>query len=70
MVRKWLEKIRGTRSRKQADSAIKEAEESIAAAKDRQPQLNALAEYLENRKNQNGFGEDFYITLSRPRGSL
>jgi hypothetical protein len=30
------------------------------------PHMNALAAYLERRKNQNGFGDDFEYTL-RPK---
>jgi hypothetical protein len=33
-----------------------------------EPRVNKLAAWLENRRNQNGFGEDFEYTL-RPRGA-
>lgn len=31
------------------------------------PRMNAIVAYLERRKSQNGFGEEFEVTL-RPRG--
>ncbi|CAN5425631.1 hypothetical protein BH09ACT9_BH09ACT9_00810 [soil metagenome] len=45
----------------QADAASKQIE-------DQQPQVNALTEYLERRKLQNGFGADFEYSL-KPRES-
>lgn len=45
------------------------AEESLQQTKDQQQRVNALTLYLENRKGQNGFGEDFDITFRNPRSA-
>lgn len=42
------------------------AEESLELVKAQQPRVNLITAYLERRKNQNGFGEDFEFTL-RPK---
>ena len=44
------------------------AEESLAETRDRQSYVNTLTSYLAERKGQNGFGEDFEITLN-PRSA-
>lgn len=50
----------------------KEVHESAQVAaeqlKVQQPHVNAVALWLERRHSQNGFGEDFEITL-RPKGA-
>ena len=43
------------------------AETSLQKTQEQQPHVNALVTYLENRKGQNGFGEDFEITIRNPR---
>lgn len=45
------------------------AEASLRETRDQQEHVNALTSYLENRKGQNGFGEDFDVTFLRPRRS-
>ena len=45
------------------------AEESLAETRDRQAHVNALTSFLAYRKDQNGFGEDFEITLTPRRAS-
>jgi hypothetical protein len=44
------------------------AEKSLNETRSRQDHVNALTSYLETRKGQNGFGEDFEITLN-PRSA-
>lgn len=44
------------------------AEKSLEETRSRQEHVNALTSYLETRKGQNGFGEDFEITLN-PRSA-
>ena len=44
------------------------AAQSLADTAAKQPHVNALTSWLDNRKNQNGFGEDFEFTLV-PRGA-
>jgi len=44
------------------------AEESLRTTRSQQEHVNALTSYLESRKGQNGFGEDFEITLN-PRSA-
>jgi hypothetical protein len=43
-----------------------QADASMRRVAEQQPHVNALTSWLENRKNQNGFGEDFEYTL-RPK---
>lgn len=45
------------------------AEESLTETRGKQPHVNALTSYLNNRTGENGFGEDFEITLI-PRRAL
>lgn len=45
------------------EELTRKAEESLKQTQAQQPKVNALTTYLENRKNQNGFGEDFEYTL-------
>lgn len=44
----------------------KQTAEVQAMIKREGPRMNAVADYLEKRKNQNGFGTDFEYTL-KPR---
>lgn len=41
----------------------KQTDEVNATLKREGPRMNAIASYLEKRTNQNGFGEDFELTL-------
>lgn len=43
------------------------AEESLRETRDQQEHVNALTSYLNDRQGQNGFGEDFGITLNPRR---
>lgn len=61
----WLRKKGSTRV--DPDKLNQQAEEAIRITSDQQERVNTLTSYLNNRKNQNGFGEDFEYTL-RPRG--
>lgn len=47
----------------------RKAEESLKETQSQQDHVNALTSYLEKRKGQNGFGEDFEISLLIPRRS-
>lgn len=47
----------------------RQAEESLTETRSQQPHVNALTSYLETRKGQNGFGEDFNVTFLVPRRS-
>lgn len=49
------------------DQLSQKAEESLTETRNRQAHVNALTSYLEIRKGQNGFGEDFEITLNPRR---
>lgn len=62
----WKQKLRG----KRIDPAdlTRKADESLRTTSGQQERVNMLTEYLERRKNQNGFGEDFEYTL-RPKGT-
>lgn len=42
------------------------ANEAAEQLKQQKPRVNNITSWLENRKDQNGFGEDFEYTL-RPR---
>lgn len=45
------------------DALERQAEESLQLVKEQQPHVTALTTWLNNRKGQNGLGEDFEITL-------
>lgn len=47
----------------------RQAEESLTETRSQQSHVNALTSYLETRKGQNGFGEDFNVTFLVPRRS-
>lgn len=48
------------------DALARQADESLRLTREQQPYINALTTWLNNRKDDNGLGEDFEITL-RPR---
>ena len=60
MSPKWLRK---RAPRIDPDELSRTAEESLEETRSQQAHVNALTSFLENRKGQNGFGEDFEITL-------
>lgn len=64
MSPKWLKR---RTPRVDPDELARTAEESLAETRRRQPHVNALTSYLNNRTGQNGFGEDFEITLNPRR---
>ena len=66
MIRKWF---RRRPPRVDPDKLLKKAEESLEETRNQQEHVNALASYLDRRKGQNGFGEDFDITILVPRSS-
>lgn len=41
----------------------RKAEESLRITRSQQARVNYITAWLNNRKNQNGFGEDFELTL-------
>lgn len=43
----------------------RKAEESKRRTNSQQPRVNSITSYLHERKNQNGFGDDFEYTLRR-----
>lgn len=51
------------KSRIDPDELNREAQESLAETKSNQTQVNAVTAWLIKRSNQNGFGEDFEISL-------
>lgn len=48
------------------DELDAQSEAAIRRVADQQPHVNTLTAYLERRKNQNGFGDDFEYSL-RPK---
>lgn len=60
MIRSWSSKHP---SRIDPDEVERVATDSLAKVRKQQPRVNALTSYLERRKDQNGFGEDFEYTL-------
>lgn len=60
MSRKWFSK---RKPRIDPDEMTQMAEESLAETRERQAHVNAITSYLDRRQGQNGFGEDFEITL-------
>lgn len=65
MSPKWLKK---RAPRVDPDEMSRVAEESLRETRNQQAHVNALTSYLNNRRGQNGFGEDFEITLN-PRSA-
>ena len=66
MALRWLSRHA---PRVDPNEILRLAEESITETREKQPHVNALTSYLNNRTGQNGFGEDFEITLI-PRRAL
>lgn len=64
MILRWFKK---RTPRIDPDELGRQAKESLKATRAQQPHVNALTSYLERRKGQNGFGEDFEITFLVPR---
>lgn len=64
MIGKWFSR---RPPRVDPDELLKKAEESLEETQNQQEHVNALTSYLERRKGQNGFGEDFDITILVPR---
>lgn len=62
----WLKK---RKPRVDPDVMSRVAEKSLAETKSQQAHVNALTSFLADRKGQNGFGEDFEITLTPRRAS-
>lgn len=55
-------------SRRRKHAEVQEfLEKTEAALIEREPRVNALIAWLEARKGQNGFGDDFEVTLHTPR---
>lgn len=50
------------------EDLTRKADESLQETKKQQARVNVIVGYLERRKNQNGFGDDFEYTL-KPRGA-
>ena len=67
MILKWLRK--NTDDRVDPEELKRLAEESLEETKAQQAHVNVITSYLNQRKNQNGFGEDFEITLLPRRAS-
>lgn len=65
MSPKWL---RRRQPRVDPEELARTAEESLNETRSQQAHVNALTSYLNNRTGQNGFGEDFEITLT-PRSA-
>ena len=59
----WLKK---RRSRIDPSDVDKKADESLEYSAQNEDKVNVIIDFLQKRKNQNGFGEDFEITL-RPK---
>jgi hypothetical protein len=62
----WFRKDRGDRV--DPDAVIAKAEASMKKVDDQQEHVNFINNWLVNRKDQNGLGEDFEWTL-RPKGN-
>lgn len=60
----WL---KPRRARVDPEALKKKAEESIRDTAEKQEHVNYITAWLNNRKDQNGFGEDVEITF-RDRG--
>ncbi|AWN03251.1 hypothetical protein PBI_CAMILLE_4 [Microbacterium phage Camille] len=61
---KWLSR---RTPRVDPEELARTAEESLRETRSQQEHVNALTSYLKNREGQNGFGEDFEITLTPRR---
>lgn len=60
----WLKK---RESRLDTAELACKAVESLERTEAQQPKVNYITTWLNNRKNDNGLGEDFEITLRHPR---
>lgn len=58
---KFLQKLSNHKLRESTEKAAEQL-------RSQKPKVNAVSSWLENRANENGFGEDFEYTL-RPRGA-
>lgn len=56
-------KIHKVDKRVRPEELARLAEESLNETKRQQVKVNIITSYLNQRRNQNGFGEDFEITL-------
>lgn len=63
MKPKWLAKLRKSNPSVDPAELARTAEISLRETRKRQGLVDALTSYLDNRSGQNGFGEDFEITL-------
>lgn len=61
----WLGRF-DKRSQLDVDALDRKFDASLDQTAANQPKVNAITSWLDNRKNQNGFGEDFEYTL-RPK---
>lgn len=61
----WTRKARAKKARQdQIEKLLKETDAIVVA---QQPDVNRLTGWLESRKHQNGFGDDFEWVLANPR---
>lgn len=61
---KWLKK---RDSRVDTEELQQKAAVSLQRTEAQQPKVNYITTWLNNRKDDNGLGEDFEITLRHPR---
>ena len=59
-------RLKKRRSRIDPADVDKKADESLEYSAQNEDKVNVIIDFLQKRKNQNGFGEDFEITL-RPK---
>lgn len=64
MSPKWFNK---KKPRVDPDELGRKADESLHKTRSQQAHVNAITSYLGRRSGQNGFGEDFEITLNPRR---
>lgn len=62
---KWTR--RSQAEKKRHDQYERELEATDSLLVQQQPRVNAIVAWLEARKLQNGFGDDFEWTLAHPR---
>lgn len=58
---------RSQAEKKRHDAYERELQETDSLLVQQQPRVNAVVAWLEARKLQNGFGDDFEWTLAHPR---
>ena len=61
-----MRRLKKRRSRIDPADVDKKADESLEYSAQNEDKVNVIIDFLQKRKNQNGFGEDFEITL-RPK---